>query len=445
MTTTLTVQQPRHARGAPSEPPLPRTVRIAMAAAITFVPLLRPAGPGNTGLTDIGIIAAVIAVGAWMRGTRRAVQLPYLLGMGLMILAGSIATWRVMSGSSGMAILQDVFMLSWGATVAGVGLTGPQALRFILRWFCRSGVAWAGVLVVSDQLHIAFIAGLTARDGARAALTFNDPNLAADYFVIVFFVTAASSAFRRAGTRLPALLLVLVAIAFTGSNGAVLGIVFGTGVAVVIGARRRHGMAAGVAVCMCLVAAGAVLGPRVNLQSIAEGPLATVPLIHDSVGRTDESTGSRADLWTEETALWTRRDLIGIGPTQTRWTLQQTGAPYVKEAHTDYLATVVERGALGGLGLLILAATLAAAATRVVGAGVRRTWPPDPSGARTSPVPRPEFLVAALLAVAIAALFYEVLHFRQVWFLFGLIAACDPNRQLLATRSARWARRGRTP
>lgn len=442
MTTTLAVRRPRHARVADTEAPLPRGVRVAMAAAITFIPLLRPAGPGNTGLTDVGIVAAVIAVGIWLRRTRRAVQLPYLLGMGLMIVAGVIATWRAMSGSSGMAILQDIFMLAWGATVAGVGLTGPQALRFILRWFCRSGVAWAGVLVVSDQLHIAFIAGLTARDGARAALTFNDPNLAANYFVIVFFVTAASSVFRRAGTRLPALLLIVVAIAFTGSNGAVLGIVFGTGVAVVIGTRRRHGMAAGVAVGMCLLAAGAVLGPRVNLQSIAEGPLATVPLIHDSVGRTDESTGSRADLWTEEIALWSHRDLVGIGPTQTRWTLQETGASYVKEAHTDYLATVVERGALGGLGLLVLACTLAAAVTRVVSAGVGQGWPHTRAPARTLPVPRPEFLVSALVAVAIAAMFYEVLHFRQVWFLFGLIAACDPRRQLLAARSGRWAGKG---
>jgi hypothetical protein len=439
MTTKLATRQGRHVRVAAPEPSLPRSVRVTMAVAITFIPLLRPAGPGNTGLTDVGIIAAVLAVGIWMRRTRRAVQLPYLLGMGLMIVAGVIATWRAMSGSSAMAILQDIFMLSWGATVAGVGLTGPNGLRFILRWFCRSGIAWAGVLVVSDQLHIAFIAGLTARDGARASLTFNDPNLAADYFVIVFFVTAASSAFRWAGTRLPALLLVLVAIAFTGSNGAVLGIVFGTGVAVVIGARRRHGMAVGVAVCMCLVAAGALLGPRVNLQSIAEGPLASVPLIHDSVGRTGESTGSRADLWTEEIALWSHRDLVGIGPTQTRWTLQETGAPYVKEAHTDYLATVVERGALGGLGLVVLACTLAAAATRVVGAGVIPAWPPTPWRDRSIPVPRPEFLVSALIAVAIAALFYEVLHFRQVWFLFGLIAACDPNRRLLADRSGRWA------
>ena len=38
-------------------------------------------------------------------------------------------------------------------------------------------------------------------------------------------------------------------------------------------------------------------------------------------------------------------------------------------------------------------------------------------------VPRPELLAAAVIAVGFSGLFYEVLHFRHVWALFGLIAA----------------------
>jgi hypothetical protein len=38
-------------------------------------------------------------------------------------------------------------------------------------------------------------------------------------------------------------------------------------------------------------------------------------------------------------------------------------------------------------------------------------------------VPRIAPLVAALVAVACTGMFYEVLHFRQVWALFGIVAA----------------------
>jgi len=40
-------------------------------------------------------------------------------------------------------------------------------------------------------------------------------------------------------------------------------------------------------------------------------------------------------------------------------------------------------------------------------------------------VPRPDLLGAGLVAVGMSALFYETLHFRHVWALFGLIAALE--------------------
>jgi len=40
-----------------------------------------------------------------------------------------------------------------------------------------------------------------------------------------------------------------------------------------------------------------------------------------------------------------------------------------------------------------------------------------------------EALVAALVAVACTGMFYEVLHFRHVWALFGLVAALALARE----------------
>ena len=46
--------------------------------------------------------------------------------------------------------------------------------------------------------------------------------------------------------------------------------------------------------------------------------------------------------------------------------------------------------------------------------------PLDPGFARV--VTHPEFLAGALVAVAVSSLTHEVLHFRYVWPLFGLVA-----------------------
>ena len=75
-----------------------------------------------------------------------------------------------------------------------------------------------------------------------------------------------------------------------------------------------------------------------------------------------------------------------------------------------------ERGAPGGVALILLISGLAVRSRRICDRGAL----PPPSRAV---VPRPELLAAAVLAVALSAMFYEVLHFRHVWALFGVVAA----------------------
>jgi O-antigen ligase len=101
--------------------------------------------------------------------------------------------------------------------------------------------------------------------------------------------------------------------------------------------------------------------------------------------------------------------------------LQARQAAYVKEAHDDYLAALLERGPLGELALVILAVSVAVRAGRIGRPGG------IPASYREV-VPRPELLGAAALAVALSGTFYETLHFRHVWALFGLIAALDLAR-----------------
>ena len=119
-----------------------------------------------------------------------------------------------------------------------------------------------------------------------------------------------------------------------------------------------------------------------------------------------------------------------MGPGRTKAALKGLAAPYVKEAHNDYLATVVERGALGGVGLTVL----------LVSVGIRlgRTVTRPQTQWVRQLVPRPEFLLALGCGFITSAFFYEVLHFRHLWTWLGIVAAL-----VLALQDARRAQRER--
>ena len=78
-------------------------------------------------------------------------------------------------------------------------------------------------------------------------------------------------------------------------------------------------------------------------------------------------------------------------------------------------APLVERGLLGILGLVVLGATVAVRTSRATSGRLRAAY--------AEVLPRPELLLSAVVAMAFAALFYEVLHFRHLWALLGVIAA----------------------
>jgi O-antigen ligase len=89
--------------------------------------------------------------------------------------------------------------------------------------------------------------------------------------------------------------------------------------------------------------------------------------------------------------------------------------PVVKEAHDDYLAAIVERGALGFIGLLAL---IAVVVVRAVPLATGRL-----SARFGEVVVNPGALLGAAAGTFCAAAVYEVLHVRHVWALFALIAA----------------------
>ena len=400
-------------------PLVPRPVRrvgLLLAVAIWTLPILTPAGPGNTALADVTIAAALVTTMLWLRRDGVKVILPYSLGIGILMIAGLIAAVHHRAAFSSLAIVQDLFMLLWGAAVANAIRRRWLLLVFLQTW-CWSGIAWAAVLVFGRMAGLNAVAGITARNGGRAALTFNDPNLAANYLLCCLMVLLATGTIRRRWIRFLAVTVILTAIFFTGSNGATVALVIGLGVATAVHIRKVRGPTFAIAVVALMVVISAVAAPHVDVTAIREKAASSVALLRDSVGRSDSSSSEREILFAEGMRLFRSGDLIGVAPGRTKVTLAGEGAAYVKEAHDDYVAALVERGLLGGVGLILLIAAIGVRLSRV-------TFQPLPKDVAAL-VPRPEYLLGLGFALLASGWFYEVLHFRHLWAFLGLVAGLD--------------------
>jgi len=422
----MTAPAPAVGRAALTGVPRRHTAtQVGIVLAVCALPLLRPSGPGNTGLVDVGVVVAMVVALLWLSGHRYPVRFPYALPVALGIVAGALG--GLAAGGGLLALSQDLFLFGWTLAIANLGRS-PALLGTLVRAWGLSVTGWAALLIGGVLGHVAWLSGQSGLDGSRAALTFGDPNLAADYFLVGLLVLRAAQVPRRRSLRLLCCAVVVVAIVLTGSNGGLTALVFATVGGWLFGLVRSGRAPAAVLVACLLAGAAVAAASTVDLSGVAARARDSAPVLRDSIGREAESGGSRQTLVREGFSLWLSNDSpVGVGPGGTKAALQAEQAPYVKEAHDDYLAAVVERGLLGGVALAWLVALVVVRARRI---GRRDALRPEFAAV----LPRPELLGAAAGAVLLSALFYEVLHFRHVWALFGLIAAAEL-----------WGRRPRAP
>ena len=411
----------------------PQFVLVTAGFTVALLPLLRPMTPGNTGPIDLFLALNVAAFAAWAMPLRVQLGFPYSLAMALTIVAGGVAGLfadESASASVSLPLLQDIWLLAGAAVLFNIART-PAAIRRLAEIWCASAIVWAIVLVGAVVAGLDGISGINERTGSRAALTLGDSNYAANYFLLSLAMIAAFGYPRRLLGRLGAYSVLLLCVLLTGSNGGIF-----SAVAVVIGlslatVHRRWGVAAAL-LCTSLVAvwslsqASACLDATTPVVSrklclidpnelVATAKASDIDLVADSLGRAGQSTSQRGELLTESAALYRRNSLLGIGPAQTKAELRRELAPFVKEAHNDYAAALIERGWLGGVALLTLLITVGKRAAPVFRGRLDPRW--------RAVVPRPEALLAGALVVAVAGWFYEVLHLRHLWAFLALVAA----------------------
>ena len=390
-----------------------------VGGTVCLLPFLTPAGPGNTALADVGIAACIVVALLWATREQLPIKLPYALGTFLLVLGGCLAALTAAAPPSvALALAQDVVLFLWAATLA-LGRHNAAIIAAATHAWCRTATVFAGVMVVAYLIGVDALTGVSDDNGVRASYTFGDPNLAASYLVFSLILMAACRRPRSAGVRHTGYALVLLAIAFTGSNGAMLTLLIAGVLCLAVSQLRRRGPLAGALVLLTTALVAAVLlllvMPHVDVKSLRQEAAGSIPLLRDSFGRSAGSTGQRATILSEGARLFLEGDATGVGPARVKAALEAAQAPYAKEAHNDYLATLIERGVIGAVGLLALGAAIGARCVRLVAGTLRPPY--------SDAVPRAWLLVVLLPVVATSAMFYEVLHFRHVWTWLGIVAA----------------------
>jgi O-antigen ligase len=126
------------------------------------------------------------------------------------------------------------------------------------------------------------------------------------------------------------------------------------------------------------------------------------------LGRADRSQEGRLDLWRRGIGILVGRNtyLLGVGPENFR---ELDGRD--KQLHNDMLAFVVERGVLGGLGLMLFGATALGKAVQIV-----RLYAQSPRRSRLESVIFP----ATMVSLGVVSLFHQIFHTREFWLLLAV-------------------------
>jgi O-Antigen ligase len=414
---------PRPRRGS-----LQRTAILVLVAAVIFQPILHPSGPGNSSPVDILILASIVTAAIWATTCRPRLRAPYFLPVAVMLAAGA-ASGLVgpLPGTSLLALADDVLLFALCTAVVNV-LSAPRAMRCALVAWSWSGIFWAAVVVVAWAGHITPLEGLQAAEGNRVLFTFGDPNYASTYWDATIFVVFAARTPAARWARIIGYALLVWALVLTESNGGAVALLAGVAFLLLVRAYRSRGWAGATATALVIGLAVGAFFTAVPLNSIRQWAAnSNQPVLVNSIGRSAQSSSERGELITESRELYEQSDgVIGLGPASTKPLLTTELYPYANEAHDDYLAALVERGAAGLLGLLLLVGSAIARASPVV----RGRLSPGFAAA----VPVPSGLVAALLALSVNSLYEEILHFRFLWILLGIVAVL--GRDVVTNRRA---------
>jgi len=392
-----------------------------LGGAIFFLPLLLPSGPGNSALVDLFAVSYVVAALFGLLRSGRPLRWPAGAAFGLILTASLIALVASANPSKGLLnLVIDLYLFALFLAICNDLSGRERALHTILKVWTVAALAWGTLLILTflQALPPALAKALLGQTfDDRLATTTGNPNLAASFMLVSYFVALSSPWPRRRVARFLVLGWILFGMYVTGSNGALTGVVAGWAF-LALGpylraARTREQLMAFVGVLLLLVTIAlgvtvAVVGvPRFGLADVSafaaherDGAFA------DNLGRLDRGTRVRLQLWDSGFRGSGSRLAIGLGPGEAIDVVVNAKGRN-QSLHNDLIAYLIERGVLGFVGILALYAALLRWGGRLL---VARGRGPDTMRG----------LGAGVAANLLMSMSHETMHFRHVWVLFAL-------------------------
>jgi len=407
---------------------------IYLAFLVTLIPIVVPIGTYQLALLDAPNIIALAAFAVGVLSRKIALRTPFAAGAFAILVGSLVAMFNAVSPpASVLALVQDAYLYLWFLMLVSVLRVRGDLVGFRLAWTGIAAIvaiiAIVGLIVIKGNTTLM---GIVGPKGERATGTFSDPNMCADYLGMSLFVLMSLGRHMARVLRWSIGVLIVAAIVATKSNGGALSLFVGLVVWAVVRARTARvpvpAIAAAGLLTVSLVLSAwwltAGLGGSRQLEGIQS---------HSFLGRATHSSKGRLKIWTQlEQTL--HRAPLGIGPGNSRWislTVEGRERPnsmYSKEAHSDYLAYMIERGPLAFLALLFI---LWQAFAKVNQVWMRRVRAGTADAAASALVAS---LAGALACSAVHSLTIERLHFRHFWLLLALVCALAETARAVSAR-----------
>lgn len=369
-------------------------------------------------LVDFWILAALFIFWfSFVRGRQSIIVNPYFVAICLIVVGSLVSTIAAENVSDSLVVLlKDVYLFALFVTlIVMLSRLSAQNLRLVM-------LAWLVTVMLHGFLILAqfsspdlwrFVSGLGGQsvgvDHFRPSGLFisekaGNANKAAFYQLLGFVPLVLTSRSKRIAMILG--IVLFSSILATGSMGAI--VAFTTGVIVALFAILivSKNLVPVIKSLIPLIVASSFLGALLFFVFNHNGLSHLESIV---VGRAERSVGGRLALWQRGLEVLLDNDatlLTGIGSENFR-VVDGKG----KQLHNDLLAFVVERGLLGGMGLMALggiAVCRAAYMLRIYGTCLQ-------GGGLKLIV-----FFATMIAILVESLTHQVFHARELWLVLAL-------------------------
>jgi O-antigen ligase/polysaccharide polymerase Wzy-like membrane protein len=409
---------------------------IYFAFAIALSPVVMPIGTLQLEVVDAFNVLALATFAVLVLTRQIELRAPFAAGVFVVLVGSLVAMVNAQSVPAAvLALTQDAYLYLWFIMLVSVMRLRGELVALRIGWVAVSCVV--AIIGFADIMGSGntTLTGIVGPKGERATATFPDPNMCADYLGMSFFLLLSLGNHVGRAWRWIASAILLAAIVATKSNGGALSLMVGLVVwTIVRGRTTRFPLPALTGVTLFVVslvlagwwmASGLGVGTR-QLENLEK---------HSFLARAEHSSQGRFKIWRQLEATLQKAPL-GIGPGNSAWmpvTVEGRERPhsmYSKEAHSDYLAYMIERGPLGILALLfVLGQTFGM--VRTIWKRRLRAGQADPAtGALVAG------LAGALACSAVHSLTIERLHFRHFWLLLAIVCALADTARIRRVANA---------